>query len=183
MPHFYLIRNLSQRSRLILSLLLPLLRKIRLSNGSFPPQSLPHRASRRSSGKQTKSRNILWEVEFSWLHHHCRHRATPCRGHVMTSVVQRPCVIIIPGNWVIPPSYVHKRSNLHIWAGSLLTSCKTLLVQGQRNCNYWNYFQKLGYSFFLRLTLSAQTYTKLSRFPADQLLQDLACARREEELQ
>ena len=99
----------------------------------FTTQSL----SRRFSGKQTKSRNILREVEFSWLHHHCRHRATPSRGHVMTSAVQRPCVIIIPGNWAIPPSYVLcsplKRTQSE--AGSLLTSCfKTLLVKGPRNC-------------------------------------------------
>ena len=43
----------------------------------------------------------------------------------------------------------------------------------------YHYSRKLGYSSVLRLTLSAQTYTQLSRFSADQLLQDLACARTE----
>ena len=104
----FLFHNLSRSRRLILSLLLPLLRKIRLSNGSFPPQSLPHRASPDASRENKQSLEISYE---RWNFPGCTTSAVtgphPARSR---DDVRRPTSMRYHYSWKLDNSYVNTLS-------------------------------------------------------------------------
>ena len=74
-------RGLASTTQTSLSFRFPLARKIRLWNGSLPPQSLPHTTTPDFSQEEKREKEQLLVIGI-FLLHHCRHRATPCRRHV-----------------------------------------------------------------------------------------------------
>ena len=128
------------RLRRLLSLRLPLPRKIRLWNGSLPPQSLPNTTTPHFSQEEKEWKKEQLLVCWTFLLHHSRHSATPCWCHVTIHA-------FIPGKEVFRESLrLRTSSPVYSRAGSPLTSCwQDLLLhrlQIQRNEN-WTFYSFL----------------------------------------